>query len=154
MAELSAYRSAFDLAVPRQPRSRCWPTTHDADGEPLVIDSVTQPVNGTVAITGGGTGLTYQPVAELLQRSAGTARHVHLHAHPGGSTATVSVTVTCLDDAPTAVDDTATVAEDCGTRRSMCSATTLNADGGPITIGSVTQPANGTVVVTGWRHRS
>ena len=34
---------------------------HDADGDPLVIDSVTQPANGTVTITGGGAGLTYEP---------------------------------------------------------------------------------------------
>ena len=31
---------------------------------------------------------------------------------PGGSTATVSVTVTCVADTPAAVDDAATVAED------------------------------------------
>ena len=33
------------------------------DGGPKQIDSVTQPAHGTVAITGGGTGLTYQPNA-------------------------------------------------------------------------------------------
>ena len=32
---------------------------------------MTQPANGTVVITGGGTGLTYQPDAELLQQPAG-----------------------------------------------------------------------------------
>ena len=73
----------------------------DPDGGPMTIASVTQPANGTVVITGGGTGLTYQPDAELLQRPARHhARHLHLHAHTGGSTATVSVTVTCVDDPP------------------------------------------------------
>ena len=63
----------------------------------MTIDSVTQPANGTVVITGGGTGLTYQPDAELLQRPARHhPGHVHLHPQPGGSTATVSVTVTCV----------------------------------------------------------
>ena len=53
----------------------------DVDGGPKTIGSVTQPANGTVAITGGGTGLTYQPNAELLQQPAGHhARHVHVHA--------------------------------------------------------------------------
>ncbi len=81
----------------------------DADGGPMAIASVTQPANGTVVITGGGTGLTYQPDAELLQQpSRRHAGHVHVHAHTGGSTATVSVTVTCVDDPPTAVDDAAT----------------------------------------------
>ena len=32
-------------------------------GDTLTIQSVTQPANGTVVITGGGTGLTYQPNA-------------------------------------------------------------------------------------------
>ena len=33
----------------------------DADGDPLVIGSVTQPDGGTVVVTGGGSGLTYEP---------------------------------------------------------------------------------------------
>ena len=44
--------------------------------------------------------------------------------NPGGSAATVSVTVTCADDAPIAVDDAATVAEDSGATASTCSPTT------------------------------
>ena len=38
-------------------------------------------INGTVAITGGGTGLTYAAERELLQRPAGDgAGLVHVHA--------------------------------------------------------------------------
>ena len=63
-----------------------------------------------------GTGLTYQPEPQLLQQpSRAPPRHVHLHADPGGDNGLVSVTVTCVDDAPVAVDDTATVAR--GRRR-------------------------------------
>ena len=52
----------------------------DIDAGPKTINSITQPTNGTVVITGGGTGLTYQPAAELLQHSARHhPRHVHLH---------------------------------------------------------------------------
>ena len=83
----------------------------DVDGGPMTIDSVTQPANGTVAITGGGTGLTYRPNADYCNDRRPT-RHLHLHADTGGSTATVAVTVTCVDDPPVAVDDTATVDED------------------------------------------
>ena len=36
----------------------------DADGDPLVIGSVTQPDHGTVVITGDGSGLTYVPDAD------------------------------------------------------------------------------------------
>ena len=43
----------------------------DADGGPITIDSVTQPANGTVVITGGGTGLTYQPDPNYCNTPAG-----------------------------------------------------------------------------------
>ncbi len=36
----------------------------DVDGGTKLVQSVTQPSNGTVVITGGGTGLTYQPAAD------------------------------------------------------------------------------------------
>ena len=85
----------------------------DPDGDPLVIDSVTQPANGTVVITGGGTGLTYEPDADYCNTPPGTTLDTFTYTlTPGGSTATVSVTVTCVDDAPVAVDDAATVTED------------------------------------------
>ena len=119
---------------------------HDADGDPLVIDSVTQPANGTVTITGGGAGLTYEPDPDFCSATPDTFDYM---LTPGGSAATVSVTVTCVDDAPTAVDDTATVAEDSGATAIDVLGNDLNADGGPITIDEVTQPSNGTVVITG-----
>ena len=51
----------------------------DVDAGPRSVDSVTQPANGSVVITGGGTGLTYEPDAELLQHAAGRlAGHVHV----------------------------------------------------------------------------
>ena len=52
----------------------------DVDGGTKSIASVTQPANGTVVITGGGTGLTYQPNANYCNNPPGPARHVHLHA--------------------------------------------------------------------------
>ena len=59
------------------------------------------------------------------------------------------MTVTCVDDAPTAVDDAATVVEDSAAAARDVLANDLNADGGPITIASASDPANGTVAVTG-----
>jgi VCBS repeat-containing protein len=116
----------------------------DPDGGSIDITSVTQPVNGTVVITGGGTGLTYEPNANFC-----TSETFTYTLSPGGSTATVSVTVTCADDDPTAVADTATVNEDSGANGIDVLANDTDADGGPISIQSVTQPANGTVVITG-----
>ena len=59
------------------------------------------------------------------------------------------MTVTCVDDAPVAVDDAATVAEDAAATAIDVLANDTDVDGGPISVDSVTQPANGTVVITG-----
>ena len=91
---------------------------NDDDPDPVGIThrfDVTQPANGTVVITGGGADLTYQPDANYCNTQAGGSPDTFTYTlTPGGSTATVRVTVTCVPDTPVAVDDTATVAEDSG----------------------------------------
>ena len=116
----------------------------DPDGGPISVTSVTQPANGVVVITGGGTGLTYQPDANYCGADTFTYTLT-----PGGSSGTVSVTVTCVDDNPTAVNDTATVTEDASAMAIDVLANDTDADGGAKSITSVTQPANGAVVITG-----
>ena len=119
----------------------------DPDGGELSVESVTQPDNGTVAITGGGTGLTYEPDADYC--NDGSPKDTFTYTLNGGSTATVSVTVTCVDDPPTAVDDSATVTEDDAATAVDVLANDTDPDGGALSVESVTQPANGTVVITG-----
>ena len=130
------------------PRSTCWPTTptrrradHDRLGDPAGQRH------------GGDHRRRDRPDLpagpELLQRPAGHhPGHVHLHAHPGGSTATVSVTVTCVDDPPVAVDDAATVAEDDPATRDRRAGQRHRRRRRSDHDRSVTQPANGTVVIT------
>jgi len=121
----------------------------DPDGGPISIQSVTQPANGAVLITGGGTGLVYQPNANYCNSASGVPDTFTYTLTPGGSTTTVSVTVTCVDDTPVAVADAATVFEDSGANAINVLANDTDPDGGPISIQSVTQPANGVVVITG-----
>jgi VCBS repeat-containing protein len=122
----------------------------DPDGGPKSIASVTPPANGTVVITGGGTGLTYKPNANYCNSPPGTSPDTFTYTlAPGGSTATVSMTVTCVDDPPVAVNDAATVAEDAAATVVPVLTNDTDVDGGPESIASVTQPANGTVVITG-----
>jgi len=121
----------------------------DADGGAKSIASVTQPANGVVVITGGGTGLTYQPNANYCNSPSGSPDTFTYTLAPGGSTATVSMTVTCVDDPPTAVDDAATVSEDSGANAINVLANDTDTDGGPKSVASVTQPANGVVAITG-----
>ena len=95
--------------------------------------SVTQPANGTVAITDGGAELTYQPDANYCNtQPAATPDTFTYTLTPGGSTATVSVTVTCVDDPPVAVDDAATVVEDDPATTIDVLANDTDVDGGPI----------------------
>ncbi len=121
----------------------------DADGDPFSIVSATQPANGTVVITNGGADLTYQPNADSCNTPPGTTLDTFTYTITGGDTATVAMTVTCADDDPVAVDDTATVAEEAPATTIDVLANDTDVDGGPISIASVTQPANGAVVVIG-----
>ena len=80
-------------------------------GDTRTITAVTQPTNGTVAITGAGTGLTYTPGTNF----AGTDTFTYTITDAAGltDTATVTVTVTNIDnDAPVAIDDTKSTNED------------------------------------------
>jgi hypothetical protein len=121
----------------------------DTDGGPKSIASVVQPANGTVVITGGGTGLTYQPDPSYCNDPPGTTPDTFTYTLNGGSTATVSMTVTCPDSPPTAVNDSATVGEDSGASAVGVLANDTDPDGGPKVIASASDPANGTVVLTG-----
>ena len=121
----------------------------DIDGGPKSVASATDPANGTVVITGGGTGLTYQPDPDYCNEPGPAAPDTFDYTLNGGSDATVSVTVDCVDDAATAMNDSATVTEDSGANAIDVLANDTDGDGGPRTISSASDPANGTVVITG-----
>jgi hypothetical protein len=125
----------------------------DPDGGAKTITATTQPANGTVSITGGGTGLTYAPNANYCNDPPATALDTFTYtlnasADPA-QTATVSVDVTCVDDPPTAVNDSANFTEDDPATAIPVLSNDTDIDGGPKTITATTQPANGTVSITG-----
>ena len=125
----------------------------DVDGGPISIASVTQPAHGNVVITGGGTGLTYAPAANYCNTPTPPFDTFAYTLAPGTSTATVSVTVTCVDDAPVAVDDAKTLAEDDPATPIAVLANDTDVDAGPKSIQSVTQPLHGTVAHHGrWQR--
>jgi VCBS repeat-containing protein len=64
------------------------------DGGPKTINSKTNGTNGTVAITHSGADLTYTPAANFCGSDSFT------YTLNGGSTGTVNVTVSCVNDAP------------------------------------------------------
>ena len=78
----------------------------NSGGGAMLIASATSPANGTVVITGGGTGLTYQPNADYCNTPPGTALDSFSYTlTPGGSSASVSVSVACVNDAPVIVSN-------------------------------------------------
>jgi alpha-tubulin suppressor-like RCC1 family protein len=115
----------------------------DLDGGPKKVESRTNGAHGSVAITGGGSGLSYTPEANYCGPDTFT------YPLNGGSTATVSVTVTCVDDPPTAVSDTDALAEDSGPHAIDVLANDTDIDGGPKAVSAKTNGNNGTVAITG-----
>jgi hypothetical protein len=82
----------------------------DPDEDTQTITAVTQAANGSVAIMAGGTTLTYTPKANFF----GTDSFSYTVSDGNGQSdsATVSITVTNVNDPPTAVDDAFTIPED------------------------------------------
>ncbi len=115
----------------------------DVDGGPKSVASKSDGANGTVVITGGGSGLTYQPAANYCGGDSFT------YTLNGGSSATVSITVSCVDDPPGAVDDSESLAEDAPATAIDVLANDTDVDGGPKSVASKSDGANGTVVITG-----
>ena len=72
-------------------------------GDTLTINAVTQGAHGSVAITGGGTGVSYTPNANYFGSDSFT--YTIDDGNGGSDTATVSVTVTSVNDLPIANPD-------------------------------------------------
>ena len=111
-------------------------------GAPFSVGSTTNGAHGTVAITNGGANVAYTPAADYCGPDSFTYQLT-----PGGSQATVTVTVQC----PTAVDDAASVTNDLQPHTILVLANDLNPAGsGPIKVISVTQPppTQGSVTIT------
>ena len=110
---------------------------NDPEGDAIAITNVTQPVNSTVV--NNGTDVTYQPDANYCGTDSFT------YEINGGSSATVSVDVTCADDAPVAVDDNATFTEDDPATSIDVLTNDTDLDGGTKQVASVGGASNGTV---------
>jgi Bacterial Ig domain len=77
----------------------------DIDGGPKTISSASDPAKGTVVVTGGGSGLTYQPDPNYCNDPPATNLDTFTYTLNGDSQGTVSMTVTCVNDNPVATDE-------------------------------------------------
>lgn len=125
-------------------------TDPDADG--LTVDGVdATSTKGTVSITDAG-GVAYDPAGQFESLGAGdnetdTFGYTAADGRGGTDDATVTVTIVGLDDDPSAAGDTATVSQDAGPEAINVLQNDTDPDGGPKSVVSSTQPANGAVVV-------
>lgn len=116
----------------------------DTEGDAITVDVVSDPSNGTVAIGAGGT-ITYTPDPDFS--GADSFTYTISDAAGGEDTATVSVTVAPVNDAPVATDDQANATEDTAIFVDLL-ANDVDVDGDALTVDLGT-PANGTVVFDG-----
>ena len=119
----------------------------DPENDELTITAVTQGAKGAVVITGGGTGLTYEPDANANGTDSFT--YTIDDGNGGTDTGTVHVTITAVNDKPDAVGDAKTLDEDAGATAIDVLGNDDDIDGNALTITSVTQGAKGSVSITG-----
>jgi VCBS repeat-containing protein len=121
----------------------------DIDGGPKLAKAKTNGAHGTVTITNSGAGLSYQPAPNYCNDPDPAPDDTFTYTLNGGSTATVSVMVTCVDDPPVAVDDAKTITEDDPATTIDVLANDTDVDGGPKRVASVDRTGTvGAVVIT------
>ncbi|MBF0628007.1 MAG: tandem-95 repeat protein [Magnetococcales bacterium] len=116
----------------------------DVDGDSLTYSVVTQGAKGTVTITNAATGaFNYVPNANANGSDTFTFK-----ANDGtvdSTPATITVTITPVNDTPVAVDAPLTVTEDVTATGTLSAS---DVDGDTLTYSVVTQGAKGTVTIT------
>ena len=119
-------------------------TASDIDGDGLTYSVVSQPANGSVTITNTASGdYTYTPDANYNGSDSFTFRVND--GTTNSNTATVSITVSAVNDAPVANDGNLSTTEDTPASGTL---TASDVEGNPLTYSVVAQPANGTVLIT------
>ena len=116
----------------------------DPDGDDLVVESVTQPVHGTVAPS--GVSAVYTPSHGF--GGTDTFAYTIADGHGGTAAATVNVTVLETNDPPRAQDDSGTTSEG----SALTIPVLLNdadPDGDDLLVESVAQPVHGATVNNG-----
>jgi len=115
----------------------------DADGDPLALESVTNPSHGTAVANANGT-VTYTPAADFHGSDA--FDYVVGDGAGGSDTGSVSVTVTPANDPPVAVDDTATTPYETAVVVSVL-ANDSDVEGDSLSVVSVGAAAHGLVTI-------
>jgi hypothetical protein len=113
-------------------------TAFDADGDPLTYSIVTGPLHGT--LSGTPPAVTYTPNLNYHGTDQFTFRAYDGHDY--SNTATVTITVTPVNDAPVANDQVVTTPEDTPDAVTL---TGQDVDGDNLTFNVATGPSHGTL---------
>ncbi len=113
----------------------------DADGDALTYSIVTGPSHGS--LSGTGSIKTYTPAANFNGSDSFTFKVND--GNVDSSTATISITVTAVNDSPVAIDQEISTAEDASKAITLSGS---DADNDPITYRVITQPAHGSLTGT------
>jgi VCBS repeat-containing protein len=123
-------------------KSGTLPAASDVDGDTVTYAKAGDPVHGTVVVNPNGS-YTYTPAANYNGTDSFT--YTVSDANGGNNTYTVSITVTPVNDAPTAAGASIGTAED--TVKSGTLPAASDVDGDTVTYAKAGDPAHGTVVV-------
>lgn len=122
---------------------------NDIDGDTLSITNVTDPANGTA--TNMGTYVVYTP--DLNYYGSDSFDYTISDGNGGTDTATVTMNVTPVNDAPAAIDHTVNVNEDMAVTINF-NPLVSDPEGNPWHLVIVTDPAHGTLTpVSGQPHK-
>lgn len=126
----------------------------DIDGDPLTITSFTPPGSGTVTLV--GNTLTFDPGADFQYLGDGESTAIAIpysisDGQGGVDTAVITITVTGVNDAPTAVDDAYAVSAGASIVFDPTAASGLDSDPemDSLSVVGVAPPLNGTVSQVG-----
>jgi subtilisin family serine protease len=114
----------------------------DPDDDPLLLDSVTDPANGSVTVESDGS-ITYFPDPGY---QGADGFDYTLTDGTLSDTAHVSVNVVPVNHAPVAIDDSLTTAEDTAASLNPA-ANDVDSDGNALVVTAVTQPGHGSAVL-------
>ena len=118
---------------------------NDTDFDPAILTAikVTDPANGTLVLNADGS-LTYTPAADF--HGTDTFTYMANDGLADSNVATVTITVTPVNDAPVAQDQSVETPEDTALPITLVA---TDVDGDTLTYAIVAQPANGTVALVG-----
>jgi len=123
------------------------PNDTDLDGDTLVISAVSNPSNGSVVLNSDGT-VTFTPDANF--NGTATFDYTISDGDGGTDTATVTVNVGSVNDAPVAINELGLHRRGHHPRpqhQRHCTPNDTDLDGDTLVISAVSDPSNGSVVL-------